>query len=172
VIGSDLGATALPAETLTTRQRAGENMRRMDVAVDMMRRASLTVDTQVSDWGTMMQRANRKDPVEKGGWRCVTYAVAGTDVWDPAVHNYLRANGANARLGWPSSPKLEDLRTAWLAASDLTTQQQIAAKMQVQAFQDVPYIPLGLTYTHTAYRTDLTGVLNGIAVFWNVRRQE
>lgn len=150
----------------------GENMRRMDVAVDMMRRAGLTVDTQVSDWGTMMQRANRKDPVEKGGWSCATYAVAGTDVWDPAVHNYLRANGANARPGWPSSPQLEDLHTAWLAASDLTTQQQIAAKMQVQAFQDVPYIPIGLTYIHTAYRTDLTGVLNGIAVFWNVRRRD
>lgn len=149
-----------------------ENMRRMDVAADMMRKAGLTVDLQVSDWGTMMQRVYKKDPVEKGGWSCVTYSVVGIDVWDPAVNAYLRGHDANTRAGWPRSPQLEELRNAWMAASDLATQQQIATKMQVQAFRDVPYIPLGLTYPHTAYRTELTGVLNGIALFWNVRRQE
>jgi peptide/nickel transport system substrate-binding protein len=46
-----------------------------------------------------------------------------------------------------------------------------AAKMQAQAFIDVPYCPLGTSYPETAYRSDLTGVLDGQAIFWNVQRQ-
>jgi peptide/nickel transport system substrate-binding protein len=42
--------------------------------------------------------------------------------------------------------------------------------MQAQAFQDVPYIPLGLWYQNTAYRSNLTGMLKGLPLFWNVRR--
>jgi peptide/nickel transport system substrate-binding protein len=42
--------------------------------------------------------------------------------------------------------------------------------MQVQAMNDLPYFPLGQYQSPTAYRSDLTGVLNGFATFWNVRR--
>jgi peptide/nickel transport system substrate-binding protein len=34
----------------------------------------------------------------------------------------------------------------------------------------VPYIPLGQMLAATAYRRDLTDVLGGFALFWNVRR--
>ena len=36
--------------------------------------------------------------------------------------------------------------------------------------RDVPYIPLGAFYPSTVYRSNLTGVLDGQALFWNVRR--
>jgi peptide/nickel transport system substrate-binding protein len=42
--------------------------------------------------------------------------------------------------------------------------------MQKQAFEDVPYIPLGLWYQNTAYRANLSGMLKGLPLFWNVRR--
>ena len=137
-----------------------------------MRKTGLNVDMQVSDFGTMMQRYFKKDPIEQGGWNCITYGVSGIDTWDPAVHNNLRANGANGRPGWPSSPRIEELREAWLDVPDLDTKRRIAIEMQQPAFQDVPYIPLGVYFQSTAYRTDLNGVLNGFPVFWNVRRQE
>ena len=98
--------------------------------------------------------------------------MGGADVWDPAVNNYLRANGPGARPGWPSSPRIEELRDAWLNAPDPDTQRRLAAEMQAQAFQDVPYIPLGAYFESIAHRDDLTGVLQGIPVFWNVRRRE
>jgi peptide/nickel transport system substrate-binding protein len=40
----------------------------------------------------------------------------------------------------------------------------------MQAFQDVPYIPLGQMITPTAHRADLTGMVEGIVAFWNLRR--
>jgi peptide/nickel transport system substrate-binding protein len=42
--------------------------------------------------------------------------------------------------------------------------------MQRQALIDVPYVPLGQELQATAYRDNLTGVLNGFALFWNVRK--
>jgi peptide/nickel transport system substrate-binding protein len=148
------------------------NMKRMPLVVDMMRKVGLVVDMQVSDWGTMMQRVFKKEPIEQGGWSCLAYAVNGTDVWDPAINSYLRGNGTNGRPGWPSSPRIEELRDAWLDAADEATRRRIANDMQVQAFQDVPYIPLGVYLQNTAYRNNLTGVLPGFPIFWNVRRQE
>jgi len=147
-----------------------ENSRPMDVAAELMRKIGLGVDLQVSDWGTLMQRFFKREPIEQGGWNCVTYQVAGVDVWDPAMNNHLRANGQAARPGWPSSQALESLRDRWLEAEDVATRQEIAAKIQLQAFEDVPYIPLGVHHLSTAYRSDLSGVLNGFAVFWNVNR--
>jgi peptide/nickel transport system substrate-binding protein len=37
------------------------------------------------------------------------------------------------------------------------------------AFQEIPYIPIGLYKQPTAYRKAITGILDGTAVFWNVR---
>ena len=43
-------------------------------------------------------------------------------------------------------------------------------EMQVQAFEDLPYIPLGQWQRPTAYRAELTGMLDGYPLFWNLRR--
>jgi peptide/nickel transport system substrate-binding protein len=148
-----------------------ENVRRSDVLADLMKKVGLIVDVQVSDWGTMMQRVLKKDPVDQGGWSGTTVSLAATDTMDPAVHSYLRANGTDApRFGWPTSARLEELRGTWLDAPDLATRQRIAGEMQLQAFRDVPYIPLSLDYRFAAFRNDLDGLLAGFPVFWNVRR--
>jgi peptide/nickel transport system substrate-binding protein len=147
-----------------------ENLRRATVLADMMKNVGLAVDFQVFDWGTMMQRVFKKEPVDQGGWSCAAVNLVATDVMDPAVNNHLRANGTDARFGRPTSARLEELRDMWLDAPDLATRKRIAREIQLQAFQDVPYIPLSLDYRFAAYRKDLVGVLEGFSVFWNVRR--
>jgi peptide/nickel transport system substrate-binding protein len=42
--------------------------------------------------------------------------------------------------------------------------------MQLQAFQDVPYIPLGQYFVPTAYQSSMSGIISGNPVFWNVKR--
>ncbi len=42
--------------------------------------------------------------------------------------------------------------------------------MQRQALIDVPYMPVGQYIQPTALRADLSGMLNGFATFWNIRR--
>ena len=65
-----------------------------------------------------------------------------------------------------------EARKAWFDAKTLPEQKKIAEQMQLQAFEDVPYIPLGQSIPPTAYRRDITGVLDGHPFFWNVRRQQ
>ncbi len=141
-----------------------------EVAADMLRKAGMNVDYQTTDWGTVIQRRASKKPPDQGGWNMFCTSFAGLDVFSPAGYQALRGNGAAAWFGWPTDPDLERLRDAWFAAPDLASQKKIAAAIQVQAFEDVPYYPLGLYYREAAYRSDLSGVLHGIPVFWNVRR--
>jgi peptide/nickel transport system substrate-binding protein len=89
---------------------------------------------------------------------------------NPAGQVFLRGTGRAATVGWPTSPKIEALRDAWFKAPDLAAQKVLADQLQLQAFQDVPYIPLGQYFIPTAYQADLTGMLQGSPVFWNIRR--
>jgi len=141
-----------------------------DVCADMLQRAGLNVDYQALDWGTVNQRRVKKDPVDQGGWSCFCTAWAGTDMLNPAGQLALRANGANAWIGWPDDPKLEALRQDWFDAPDLGAQQRVARDIQAEAFRFMPYLPLGQYLQATAYSTQLSGVLNGFALFWNVKR--
>ena len=60
---------------------------------------------------------------------------------------------------------------AWLDAGDLDEQRRICTELQLQLWQDVPYIPMGEYWQPTAYRNDLADVLPGcFAVFWGIRR--
>jgi len=42
--------------------------------------------------------------------------------------------------------------------------------MQVQAFEDVPFLPLGSYLQPTAYRADLDGMQVGLPLFTSIRR--
>ena len=141
-----------------------------DVANDFMTKSGVNVDYQSTDWGTIVQRRAKKDPPDKGGWNVFCTGFGGLDTFNPAGFLGIRGNGANAWFGWPTSPKLEELRDAWFDAPDQAAQKSICSQIQHQAFIDVPYWPLGLYYQPTAYSTKLTGVLNGFVMFWNVKR--
>ena len=89
----------------------------------------------------------------------------------PAAHGFLRGLGRKSLFGWPDMPKVEALRSEWIDATDPAEQKRLCQEIQLQAFRDVPYIPLGAFFFASAYRKDLAGILKGsVPVFWNVRR--
>ena len=75
---------------------------------------------------------------------------------NPGNHQLMRGNGDRAYNGWPTLPKLEALRDEWLYASDRSQDGALARKMQEQAFEGVPYLPVGSYYQPVAYRSNLT----------------
>jgi peptide/nickel transport system substrate-binding protein len=141
-----------------------------DVVADTWRRSGITVDYQAIDFGTMAQRRASKKPPAEGGWNALCTIPSAVDFFTPATHYQLRGNGEKGFFGWASSPRIEELRDAWLDAPDLATQKKIAADMQAQAFIDVPYYPLGMFYSPSVYRRDITDILHGFPIFWNMRR--
>ncbi len=142
-----------------------------DVCADQLKKMGFDVDYQAMDWGTVVQRRVKVDPPDKGGWGVFNTFWAGLDQANPVGHVFLRGNGKNALMGWPTSPKIEALRQEWIDASDLEAQQKIAVELQLQALQDVPYIPVGQTFWSTSYQHDISGILDGYGpIFWNVKR--
>lgn len=141
-----------------------------DVSADLLARIGLNVEAASMDWASSIARRFKTGTPEEGGWSIFQTSWAGTDHINPAGHVFLRGNGKNAAPGWPESPRIEELRAAWLQTSGVDAQQKIAEQIQLQAFQDVPYIPLGQTITTTAHRADLTGLLDGLPLFWNIKR--
>ncbi len=141
-----------------------------EVSFDLYKRIGLNVEAQAMDWATLVQRRTKMDPVDQGGWSVFHTSWGGVDQFNPAVHAFLRGNGKQGIMGWPVSPTIEALRAEWLLAPDLAAQKKVCEALQVQAFKDVPYIPLGQVRAQSAHRTSLEGVLTGLPVFWNVKR--
>jgi peptide/nickel transport system substrate-binding protein len=141
-----------------------------EVGADMLRKLGLNLDVIATDWGTTVQRSVSRQPPDKGGWHMFSAFTGGYDASSPATHQLARGNGQRAYNGWPDFPKLEALRDEWLGAGDLATQKDIARRFQAQALEDVPYLPLGLYYQPTVYKSDLTDVPKGLILFNQVRR--
>jgi peptide/nickel transport system substrate-binding protein len=140
------------------------------VGHDMLQKCGMNVEFVSTDWGSVVQRRASREPVEKGGWSMFFTFWAGLDMVNPGVQQALRGHGQAAWFGWPTAPKLEELRNAWFEAPDPAAQKEIGRQIQLQAFQDVPYLPVGQYFQATAYRRDLSGVLKGLPLFWNVKR--
>ncbi len=141
-----------------------------DVSADMLHRAGFNVDYQVMDWGTVVQRRTKKDPVEQGGWSIFGTFWAGLDQATPANNAFLRATGEAGTFGWPKSDKLEAMRQQWLDTPDVAAQQPLAADIQKQALIDLPYVPLGQYFAYTSFQSNVSGVLTGPPMFWNVKK--
>jgi peptide/nickel transport system substrate-binding protein len=139
---------------------------------DQLRRAGMNVDLQEMDMGTVSRRWLNQAAPGKGGWNAF---FALLDRSNPNTNPYgniaIRADGLAAFVGWPNSPRIEALRAAWLDAGSLDELRRICTELQMQLWQDVPYIPMGEYWQSTAYRKDLLDVLPGcFAVFYGVRR--
>ncbi len=141
-----------------------------DVGQDMFTKCGMNVDFQSLDWGSVVTRRAKKEPVEQGGWNVFFTGWSGTDMFNPIGHLSLRGNGASGWFGWPTAPKIEELRAAWIDAPDAASQKKIAVEIQKQVLTDVPYIPLGQYFQPVAVRKSLADTPPGFPVFWGVKR--
>jgi peptide/nickel transport system substrate-binding protein len=141
-----------------------------EVGADMLRQIGMNVDVVATDWGTTVQRSTSRASPDKGGWHMFAAFTGGYDMSTPATHQLVRGNGALAYNGWPELPKLEAIRDEWLAATDLAAQQAIARRFQLQALNDVPFLPLGAYMQPVAHAASLTDLPKGLVLFTGVRR--
>jgi len=137
---------------------------------DMLKRLGMPVEVYAVEFNAMLQRRNRKGPVSEGGWSLFVTNWSGSDWLNPAGHIALRGNGEAGYAGWATMPRIEELRDVWFRAPDEAAQKAICRDIQLEAMREVPYYPLGQYLQPTAYRSSITGVLDGFATFWNVRR--
>jgi peptide/nickel transport system substrate-binding protein len=142
------------------------------IGAEQLRRAGLNIDFQEMDFGTVIRRRTNQGPPDKSGWNIfftlIDRSIPNTN---PFGNQAIRADGKAGWDGWPTSPKIEELRAAWLDAADLDEQRRLGADLQKQMWLDLPFIPMGEYWQASAYRKDLTDVMAGcFTTFWGVRR--
>jgi peptide/nickel transport system substrate-binding protein len=142
------------------------------IGAEHLRRSGMNVELLEVDFGNVIRRRNIQGPPDKGGYNVFCTLI---DRSLPNIHPYgnlaIRADGKEPINGWANSPKIEELRTAWLDTGDPGEQKRICAELQKQLWQDVPFIPLGEYWQASAYRKEVAGVIPGcFATFYGVRR--
>ncbi len=142
-----------------------------DVGADMLAKVGFNLDYTAMDWGSVVQRRAKKEPIDQGGWSIFITTWTGDDHFNPVGHLFLRGLGAEGgTMGWPKSERIEVLRDEWIAAPDLAAQKRLAAEIQKQAFIDVPYVPLGQFKGLSVHNKRVTGIQTGWPMFWGVKR--
>ena len=141
------------------------------VTRDLLAQLGLNVDYQASDWGTVVQRRASKEPVDKGGWSVFCTGWEGLNTADPGGHYPILGNGTAAWFGWPTSPRIEQLRTDWFDAPDDAARRRATDAIQAAVWEEVPYVPLGQFFQPAAMRDNITGVLDSpFPIFWNAKK--
>jgi peptide/nickel transport system substrate-binding protein len=142
------------------------------VGTDQLRRAGMNVDLHEMELGAALRKRQNQATPDKGGWSAF-FGLQDRSVpnTNPYGNPMIRADGLAAFQGWPTSSRIEALRAVWLDAGSLDEQRRICTELQMQLWQDVPYIPMGEYWQSTVYRKDLLDVQTGcFAVFWGVHR--
>jgi peptide/nickel transport system substrate-binding protein len=140
------------------------------VANDTLKRIGLNIDIVAVEWGTVVQRRASQEPIDKGGWNIFYTYLGGAGNMSPASMSAARGNGKAAWFGWPSMPKMEELRNQWFEAPDLAAQKALVNQMQALCWQEVPYVNLGSYVGVTGYHAYLKGIRDGFPQMYGVQR--
>jgi peptide/nickel transport system substrate-binding protein len=140
-----------------------------DVTVDLLRRLGMNVDYAAVDFGTIVARRLKKAPPSAGGWNMYVSSSYGVE-YGP-TYKFLRSKGELELNGWSSSPALEAEVEAWYAAKSLDEEKEIARRLNKEAFDHVPFVPLGRFKMQMAWRKSLVGVAPAPIPFpWGVKK--
>jgi peptide/nickel transport system substrate-binding protein len=141
------------------------------LTVELMRKLGVNIQPIEADWATILaRRANRNAPAQ-GGWHLHNTNGPAATIANPAVSFAIRMNGQAAWPGWPTDADAEAQVEAWINADDQAAQDAAMRRLQEITWESLPFAPTGLFRLRTAFRRDLTGVLQGPNPFlWNLRR--
>jgi peptide/nickel transport system substrate-binding protein len=145
------------------------------VVAELLRKAGFRVDLQATDWQTVVSRRASQKPVNEGGWNMFFTNWVGADAMNPIVNVSVGGRGKNGGwFGWAEDAKIEQLKDKFARSASLEEQKEIAEEIQKEAYDQVIYIPLGQFAGISAWRKQISGVLDGAAtpVFWNIDKSE
>ncbi len=139
------------------------------VAKQQLEQAGFKVDLQAMDWGTLIARRAKKDPVKDGGWNIFMSAWHAADIQNPLSVAMYNPNW----FGWYKSDKMAETLGKFARSSDANEKKQLAQMVQDIAIEDASWAPVGQFVMPAALRNDLTPLVAtpGIMVPWGISRK-
>ena len=142
-----------------------------DITVDLLTRLGINVDFVATDWGTVVARRAQKSPPGQGGWQMFHTVHPGVDCIDPASYFALRANGDAAWFGWPTDSTVETAMAEWMNAKTVEEEKAATRRVNKAAFDAALFGPTGFFLRYTAWRKNVTGIVQSpIPFFWGVAK--
>jgi len=131
------------------------------------------VDMQGMDFQTFATRRLNTKPVSEGGWNIAHTTNTVPDNGNPLSNQFLVAKGAPASSwGWPTDPRIEELRLAFAKAENIGARKLLANEIQIRAYEEVLYVPLAQFTTPSAWRSNLQGVLKSpVMLLYNIEKK-
>ena len=159
-----LAATAYKGEPVVMMQVSGSiSQAAGTVLAQRMREAGFTVDEQVMDWGTVLARRAKKE-----GWSLFPVYANGVDMASPLKHFYI-SNSCADYPGWSCSDTMTTLQQRFADAPDEAARKEIAAAIQVEAYQLTPSVLWGQFSRPAGYRSRLKNLVqSSFPMFWQV----
>jgi len=143
------------------------------IAAQLLRKAGFTVDLQPMDWQTLVSRRASTNAPANGGWNMFFTNWVIPEVWTPMVNPMINGRGKEGWFGWPTDPKLEELRTAFTTAKTPDERKAAAAAVHQRAMEQVIYVPLGSYKAPAAMSKKLTGLVKApVPLFWNLSKAD
>jgi len=158
-----LGTTTLPAINAMTQ-----------VLARRLQDAGVNVDVQMTDFPTMLQRMHAENrPIGQGGYHLFTYYAVGTSWFHPLMNLSLDLRcGERSWAGYPCDQQGEQLRQAFFAAPNADARRAAFEAFQRRAWDFIPYIPAGQFDVFSAYRPNVTGILDAAFIaYWNIEKR-
>ena len=142
-----------------------------DVTYDLLKKIGMNVELASMDWATLTNRRSSKESVEKGGWSLFHTWAPSVIISTPVEHIALRGLGAKGWAGWFEDARIEELTREWTIATTAESRAALADQIQARALEQVPFVLCGQFQIRTAYRSYLSGIIEGSGVYmWNVKR--
>jgi peptide/nickel transport system substrate-binding protein len=136
--------------------------------------AGVNVDVQMTDFPTMLQRMHAQDrPIGQGGYHLFTYYAIGTSWFHPLMNLSLdMACGTRNWAGYPCDQQGEALRQAFFSAPDDAARRAAFETFQRRAWEFIPYVPAGQFDVFSAYRPNVSGILDAYFIaYWNIEKR-
>ena len=137
------------------------------VTQGLLTQIGMRVDLQAMDLNTYFARRARPE-----GWNIAHTTNTVPDMQSPLLNPFLIATGFPGFAGWPKDEEVDRLRGEFARAPDAEARQRIAGEIHRRAAEAGFYMPLGQFTAASAWRANLSGVLEGPAMFlWNMERR-
>ena len=143
-----------------------------EVTIQRLRELGVNIEVEAIDWGQLILRRGKKEPIGQGGWNMYHTYSTGYELGPPVANfNISGACEQKSWFGWACDPATEELRDSFAKEPDLAKRKAIAEKLQLRAAEFVHYVPLGQFFSPVAYRSNLKGVMEvPWAVYWNIEK--
>jgi peptide/nickel transport system substrate-binding protein len=142
------------------------------VTVDLLQSIGFKVDLQLTDWGSVATRRQKKDPPAQGGWNVFHTSANGAQLASPLTSpsTITTCDGKNFP-GWPCDQVEEDMRLRYIREPDAAKRAALLEDMHRRLWEVVPYLPLGQFVQPFLWRSNISGVMrSNVLAFWNISK--